>query len=113
MKLTINEDFHCRTHCLFSFSYYKVTLFEKKYDIKSITLIFMYHLRLLFVQRSYPEIFFKLQETIIYDLLKPNSKIKRFHRQKVWSIFKGFDLKLSVFKNKSTSYPENLIKVYR
>ena len=32
------------------------------------------HLRLLFVQRSYPEISFKLRETIICDLLKPEFK---------------------------------------
>ena len=31
----------------FSFSYHKITLFEKKYDIKLITLISMYHLKLL------------------------------------------------------------------
>ena len=29
----------------FSFTYYKITLFEKKYDIKLITLISMYHLK--------------------------------------------------------------------
>ena len=28
-----------------SFSYYKITLFKKKYDIKLITLISMYHLK--------------------------------------------------------------------
>ena len=38
MELTIKEDFHCGTHYLFSFSYHKIT-FEKKYDIKLITLI--------------------------------------------------------------------------
>ena len=31
----------------FSFSYHKITLFEKKYDIKLICLISMYHLKLL------------------------------------------------------------------
>ena len=30
---------------LFSFSYHKITLFEKKYDIKLITGISMYHLK--------------------------------------------------------------------
>ena len=35
-------------------------------------------LRLLFVQRSYLEIFFKLWETIICDLLNPKFKIKTF-----------------------------------
>ena len=30
---------------LFSFSYHKITLFERKYDIKLITLISMYHLK--------------------------------------------------------------------
>ena len=29
----------------FSFSYHKITLFEKMFDIKLITLIFMYHLK--------------------------------------------------------------------
>ena len=29
----------------FSFSYHKITLFEKKYDIKLITLISTYHLK--------------------------------------------------------------------
>ena len=45
MKLTIKEDFHSETCYLFSFSYHNVTLFEKKYDIKLITLISMYHLK--------------------------------------------------------------------
>ena len=45
MKLTIKEDFHGRTHYLFSLSYHKITLFEKKYDIKLINLISMYHLK--------------------------------------------------------------------
>ena len=44
MKLTIKEDFHRGKHCLFTFSYQKITLFVKKYDIKLITLISMYHL---------------------------------------------------------------------
>ena len=44
MKLTIEEDFHRGTHFL-SFSYHKIILFEKKYDIKLITLISMYHLK--------------------------------------------------------------------
>ena len=44
MKLTV-KDFHRGTHYLFSFSYHKITLFEKKYDIKLITLISMYHLK--------------------------------------------------------------------
>ena len=34
MKLTIKEDFHGGTCYLFSFSYHKITLFEKKYVIK-------------------------------------------------------------------------------
>ena len=42
MKLTIKEDFHRGICCLFSFSHKKITLFLKKYDIKSITLISMY-----------------------------------------------------------------------
>ena len=45
MKLTIEEDFYRGTCYLFSFSYHKITLFEKKYDIKLITLISMYHLK--------------------------------------------------------------------
>ena len=45
MKLTIKEDFHRGTHYLFSFSYHKITLFEKKYDIKLFALISMYHLK--------------------------------------------------------------------
>ena len=45
MKLTIKEGFHRGTHYLFSFSDHKTTLFEKKYDIKLITLISMYHLK--------------------------------------------------------------------
>ena len=46
MKLTIKEDFHRGT--VFScFSYHKITLFEKKYGIKLITLISTYHLNLL------------------------------------------------------------------
>ena len=36
---------HCGTYYLFSFSYRKITLFEKKYVIKLITLISMYHLK--------------------------------------------------------------------
>ena len=45
MKLTAQEDFHCGMF-FFSFSYHKITLFEKKYDIKLIILISMYHLKL-------------------------------------------------------------------
>ena len=44
MKLTIKEDFHSGT-AFFSFSYHKITLFEKKYDIKLIILIPMYHFK--------------------------------------------------------------------
>ena len=44
MKLTIKEDFHSGM-LFFSFSYHKITSFEKKYDIKLITLIFMHHLK--------------------------------------------------------------------
>ena len=47
MELTIKEDFHRGTVFVSSFSYHKITLFEKKYDIKLITLISMYHLKLL------------------------------------------------------------------
>ena len=45
MKFTIKEDFHRGTRYLFSFSYHKITLFEKNYDIKLITLISMCHLK--------------------------------------------------------------------
>ena len=45
IKLTIKEDFHNGTHYLFSFPYHKITSFEKKYDIKLIALISMYHLK--------------------------------------------------------------------
>ena len=45
MKLTIKEDVHRGTCYLFSFSYHKITLFEKKYVIDLITLISMYHLK--------------------------------------------------------------------
>ena len=45
MKLTIKEDSLRRTGFFFSFSYHKIILFEKKYDIKLITLISMYHLK--------------------------------------------------------------------
>ena len=41
-EINYKEDFHRRTHYLFSFSYHKITLFEKKYDIKLNTLISMY-----------------------------------------------------------------------
>ena len=47
---------------------------------------------------SYPEIFFKLWETITCHLLKPNSKFKKFHRQKISSIFKGFDREIINFQ---------------
>ena len=42
MKLTIEEDFHRGTCYLFSFSYHKIKLFEKKYVSKLITLSSMY-----------------------------------------------------------------------
>ena len=45
MKLTIKEDFLGETHYPFSFSYHKITLFEKKHDIELITLNSMYHLK--------------------------------------------------------------------
>ena len=32
-------------YIIFSFSYHKITLFDKKYDIKLITFISMYHLK--------------------------------------------------------------------
>ena len=45
MKLAIKEDFNCGTCFLFSFSCHKITLFEKKYVIKLITLAPMHHLK--------------------------------------------------------------------
>ena len=45
MKLAIKENFHRGTHYLRSFSHRKITLFEKYYDIKLITLISMYNLK--------------------------------------------------------------------
>ena len=47
MKLTIKEDLHDGKYYLSTFSYHKITLFEKKYDIKLITLISIYHLKTL------------------------------------------------------------------
>ena len=41
----IKEDFHRGTHYRFSLFSQKITLLEKKYDIKLITLISMYHLK--------------------------------------------------------------------
>ena len=41
----VKEDFNRATCYLFSFFYNKITLFEKKYVIKLITLISMYHLK--------------------------------------------------------------------
>ena len=49
-----------------------VTHKESSFNVKPTKI-----LRLLFVQRSYPEIFFKLWETITCHLLKPNSKFKK------------------------------------
>ena len=45
MKVTIEEDFHCGTRYLFKFSYHEIRLFEKKYEIRLITLISVYHLK--------------------------------------------------------------------
>ena len=45
MKLTTKEDFYSGT--VFLVSYHKITLIEKKYDTELITLISMYHLKLL------------------------------------------------------------------
>ena len=44
-KINYQSDFHCGTRYFFSCSYKKITLFEKKYDFKLITLISMYHLK--------------------------------------------------------------------
>ena len=45
MKLIIKEDSHSGTHLSFFVFYNKITLFEKKYDTKLITLISMHHLK--------------------------------------------------------------------
>ena len=47
MKLTIKEDFHRGKHYLSTFFLKRIGLFAKRYDIKFITLISMYHLNLL------------------------------------------------------------------
>ena len=65
MKLTMKEDVHCGTHYYCSFSNDKIVLFEKKYDIRLITLISMYHLKPLVSLGS----FMKKSETQIYKLL--------------------------------------------
>ena len=56
-------------------------------------------LRLLFVQRSYPE--------------TSNSEFKKFTVKKFRQFLKALTVKLSIFNNKRTSHPEILRKVYR
>ena len=55
-------------------------------------------LRLLFMQRSYPEIFFKLLETTACDVLKPKFKVKKISQLKIYSFFKGFDREIINFE---------------
>ena len=51
------------------------------------------------MQRSYPEIFFKLSETITCDLLCPNFKdLKDFTIKNGWSILKGSDREITNFQ---------------
>ena len=45
MKLTVKRRFPLSDMQSFSLSYHKITLFEKKYVIKLITLISMYYLK--------------------------------------------------------------------
>ena len=49
------------------------------------------------MQRSYPEIFFKLRKTITCDLLKPK-RLKKFDRLKIWPVFKGIDREIINFQ---------------
>ena len=63
MQLTIKEYFH-RGTVFFSFSYHKITLLEKKYDIKLINLIPMYHLTLLRWGGGYGKIAYPLADLI-------------------------------------------------
>ena len=65
------------------------------------------------MQRSYPEIFLKLWETISSDLLWPKYKVKKISPLKIWSVFKGLDHEIINFQHKKTSHPETLIKMYR
>ena len=58
-------------------------------------------LRLLFVQRSYSEIFFKLWETVAFHLLKPKTKdLKNFTVKKFGQFLKALTVKLSVSRIK-------------
>ena len=66
------------------------------------------------MQRSYVEIFFKLLETTTCDVLKPKFKIlKNFTFKKFGQFLKALTVKLSIFKNKRTSHPEILTKIYK
>ena len=70
-------------------------------------------LRLLFVQRSYPEIFFKLLETTTCDILTKFKVQKNFTIKKFGQFLKALTVKLSIFKNKRTSHLEILTKIYK
>ena len=48
------------------------------------------------MQRSDPEIFFKLLETTTWNVLKPKFKVKKISPLKIWPTFKGLTLKLSL-----------------
>ena len=45
IECTNEEDFHRKKHYVIWFSSQKIILFEKKYDLKLITLISVYHLK--------------------------------------------------------------------
>ena len=74
MKLTIKEDFH-RMTVFFLFSYQKITLFEKKYDIKVVYSCWISSAEWSDVFRSF-FVYGKKQESIkkIY-----HNRAKKFH----------------------------------
>ena len=61
---------------------------------------------------TYPEITFKLRETITCELLWPKFKyLKNFTVKKIWSIFKGFDLEIINFQEYKDFPPRNFDKI--
>ena len=79
MKLTIKGDFHRGTCYLSTFSYHKITLFEKKCVIKFITLTSMYHLKPLVSLQAHLKLLMHVQISkllLVLTLLNPfNRKI--------------------------------------
>ena len=70
--------------------------------------------RILFLQRSYPEIFFNLRETTACDLLQQKFEDHKYFTVKTFGQFlKVLTVKLPVSKNKTTSHPDILIEVCR